>query len=149
MMTALLSLLVAVAAVAVVWRIERRMEAIVVPPPVLEPAQLECTCTDYAPEIQELRDGLHETRAAVAQGIDHVERVERRIRGTVRRARKELADNGFEHDGLEAEAEGLHLVDGDGGEEGWVPPMQQDVGDAPSSIPGLSRMQLLRIRGLR
>lgn len=131
------------------WRIDRRMGAIVVSPPVVEAPQIECTCTDYAPEIQELRDALQETRAAVAEGIQHVERVEKRIRGTVRRARKELADNGFQHDGLEAEAEDLRLFDGDGGEDGWVPPVQQDVGDAPSSIPGLSRMQLLRIRGLR
>lgn len=86
-------------------------------------------------------------RAAVAEGIQHVERVEGRIRGTVKRAQKELKELGIEHPGLDAEARELSIVDGDGGEEEELPVMPSDVGPSTSSIPGVSADQLRRVRG--
>jgi len=84
---------------------------------------------------------------AVDAGITHVERVEKRVAATIRRARKEFTDAGFEHAGLDAEAAELQLVDGDGGEEDSVPPMPTDVEGTPSSIPGVTAEQLARFRG--
>jgi len=89
--------------------------------------------------------------AAVGEGIQRVERDERRIKATVARARKELADSGFEHEGLEAEATDLRLVDGAGGDEQGVPAVPEELAgdsDTPSSVPGVSVEELQRIRGL-
>lgn len=86
-------------------------------------------------------------RAAVAEGIAHVERVESRIRATVRRAREELEERGLESPGLEAEAKELRIVDGSGSEAGELPPVPEEVGEPMSSIEGVTAAQLARARG--
>lgn len=83
---------------------------------------------------------------AVAEGIERVERYERRIKATIKRARNELAQRGFEHEGLEAEAHELREVRTNGaegtedpvrplnaasGQEEWVQPVR--LGVAPNS----------------
>ena len=88
---------------------------------------------------------ITETRAAVAHGIQHAERIERRIKGTVRRAIEELEDGVTP--ALRAEAEELGLFDGDGGYEGTVPPVPGVLGeDQASSVPGVTREQLQKVR---
>lgn len=78
--------------------------------------------------VAELEKRLEETRQAVAHGIEDVERRENRIRSTVGRALKVLDEHGFDPTpGLEAEARGLQLVDGDGGEDEGVRPVPEDV----------------------
>lgn len=92
-----------------------------------------------------------EIMLAVSDGIERVDRAERRVRAVVRSARKELADAGYEHPGLEAEHAELRLVDGDGGDEEELPDVPDDVatdGDGPSSVAGVSRAQLMRARGM-
>ena len=89
---------------------------------------------------------------AVDDGIREVKRREDRINATVRRARKELAEVGYEHPGIEAEAAELQLIDGGGGGEVGVPPVYEDVAEAsqgpePSSVPGVTAEQLRRARG--
>lgn len=87
---------------------------------------------------------------AVADGIERTDRAERRVESTIRSARKKLEALGLEHDGLEAEAAELHERDGGGGDDGevpTVPTLVADVGDEPSSIPGVTRSQLARARG--
>ena len=97
--------------------------------------------------IQTLEQESQLVRQAVATGIENVERVERRIRGTVRRAKKELDGLGIEHAGLDAEASELSQLDALGGGEEGLSPVRQDVEDAISSIPGVSQKQLWAIRG--
>jgi len=87
-------------------------------------------------------------KAAVAGGIEHVDRIETRIQGAVKRARKELRDAGAEHPGLEAEAAQLSLVHGEGGGEPPVPLVQQPVAEPESSVRGVSPEQLRRVRGM-
>ncbi len=87
---------------------------------------------------------------AVAEGIERVDRSERRIHATIKRARKELADSGFESPRLEAEAAELQLVDGKGGTGGELPdvPASVDVPDeTPSSIRGVPASTLRKVRG--
>jgi len=101
-------------------------------------------------QLAELVQSHKQTMIAVAEGIERVERYERRIKNTVRRAQKELAEQGFTHDGLEAEGEELHLVDGEGGNGERLPPVPGSVDEAesaPSSIPGVSQAILFRARG--
>jgi len=88
---------------------------------------------------------------AVADGIERVDRSERRVIATIKRARKELAEHGLESAGLEAEDHDLRLVDGVGGEERGVPPVRDEVAEAQnqaSSIRGVSVEQLRRAHGL-
>jgi hypothetical protein len=84
---------------------------------------------DAAAAFSTVNDRVDELTTAVAHGIEHVERVEARIRATVARARAELEDDGRYHPGLEAEARALSLVDGEGGEGRGVPPMREAVGN--------------------
>ena len=78
---------------------------------------------------------------AVSEGIERTDRAERRIRNAIQRARKELGKLGYEDPGLEAEAHELRIVDGDGGTDGGVPPVSEEVAEvegAASSIRGVS-----------
>ena len=100
----------------------------------------ERTLKDFDHQIKELT-------FAISEGIERTDRAERRIRNAIQRARKELASRGFDDPGLEAEAHELRLVDGEGGEQGRLPEVPQDVASdppPPSSIPGVSAEQLRR-----
>jgi len=111
-----------------------------------------------ASELGDLREavvGLTEWQKditlAVSEGIERVDRSERRIQATVKRARKELAAEGIVDPGVEAEAHQLQLVDGDGGEPSPVPAVREQVAPASSeasSIKGVSLEQLRRARGV-
>lgn len=90
--------------------------------------------------IKELSDRLDEMRHAVAEGIERVDRSERRIKQTVRRAREKLEAAGFTDDGVEAEAEQLQLLDGRGSGEGGMQHMPSSVGAGRpdlSAFPGV------------
>lgn len=106
-------------------------------------------------ELQEVRaqmaalEASHlDVRAAVAHGIEDVERVNLRIAATIRRTKAQLEEHGLESPALDAEASQLRVVDGDGGDGGGLPAVQEDVGEVQSSIPGVSAAELARVRGL-
>lgn len=115
---------------------------------------LEAIKADDDRDLPEWRAGLERKMdlltLAVSEGIERVDRAERRIRTAVAGATKKLREAGFEDVAVEAEAAGLRVIDGGGGDEGGVPPVSEDVGgaDEPSSVPGVSRNQLLRARGI-
>jgi len=86
----------------------------------------------------------------VEEGIERVGRAERRIHATIKRARKELEEHGYESPGLEVEAETLRLVDGGRSEESEVPALPAGVEppvDGASSIKGVPAETLRRVRG--
>ena len=89
-----------------------------------------------------------DVRAAVAHGIEDVERVNNRISATIRRTKAQLEEQGLESPALDAEAAQLRVIDGGGGDEGGLPPLQEGVGEVQSSIPGVSAAELARVRGL-
>ena len=95
--------------------------------------------------LEELQDRIQTQNLAIAEGIERVDRSERRVKQVVRRAQQKLAAHGFEDDGLEAEADQLRFFDGDGGGGGGVQPVREDVGSSGpteeelaswSTIPG-------------
>ena len=101
----------------------------------------ERTAADLHQEIKALT-------FAVSEGIERTDRAERRIRNAIQRARKELGARGYEDPGLEAEANELRAVDGDGSKDGGVPPVPKEVAEVEpeaSSIRGVSA-ELLRKR---
>jgi len=97
--------------------------------------------------IQAVEERMLLLSAAIAEGITHVERVETRIRGTIKRATKEFAEHGFESPGLTAEAAELSIVDGEGEQPLPLSGVPADVAPDESSIPGVSLEQLRRVRG--
>lgn len=100
--------------------------------------------------VENMEEGHKELVIAVSEGIERVDRAERRIKATVKRARKELSDRGLVDPGLEAEDQELHDVDGEGSDGRGVPPVREEVApaaDAPSSIKGVPLAVLRRARG--
>lgn len=88
---------------------------------------------------------------AIAEGIERTARAERRIGQTVARARAELKKRGFSDPGVEAENRELHDLDGEGGDDGKLQAVREDVAEddeLPSSVPGVTLGQLKRARGL-
>jgi len=107
----------------------------------------------HGSEIEALKTELRKQTHAISEGIERTSRAERRIGQTIARARKELKERGLVDPGVEAEGEDhqLQLVDGEGGGEGGVPPVQAEVESTEreaSSIRGVSREQLSRARGI-
>jgi len=99
--------------------------------------------------VDGLATQIKQITLATAEGIERVDRAERRIQATVKRARRHLAESGYVDDGLETEAGDLRLLDGGGSESEPVPSVPTEVAaSAPeaSSIPGVTREQLLRVR---
>jgi len=102
-------------------------------------------------QLELFRATIQETRLAVADGIERVDRAERRIKATVKRARSELAAEGFESSGLEAENHELQLLDGGRSGERELPPVSEEVENvdpAPSSIPGVTADALRKVTGI-
>jgi len=98
--------------------------------------------------LDQLTTQIKDLTFAVSEGIERTDRAERRVRGVIQRARKELEARGYDDPGLEAEAHELRLVDGDGSKDGGVPPVSEEVaagGGEASSIKGVSA-ELLRKR---
>ena len=101
-------------------------------------------------DVESNAEKLKTLTFAVAEGIERTGRAERRIHATVKRARKELAEHGYESPGLEVEAAELRLVDGGGSADDTLPIVPEGVEplqEAPSSIPGVSAETLRRARG--
>lgn len=90
--------------------------------------------------IESLAKRLDDMTHAVAEGIERVDRSERRVKAVVQRAKKRLEDAGFTDDGVEAEAEQLRLLDGAERDGSGVPPVHQGMGGGQgldlSAFPG-------------
>jgi len=100
--------------------------------------------------LEDLEMKMKNLTIATAEGIERVERYERRINATVQRARKELASQGLESSSLEAENTELRIVDGGRSEESEVSTLPAGVEppiEAPSSVKGVSAATLARVRG--
>lgn len=96
------------------------------------------------PRVALLMTRMDDLTTAVDDGIKRVQRSENRVRSVVEGARKQLREHGFEHPGVEAEAQDLREVDGDTGGDGAVPDVPASVGvdyDAPSPVPGVTMAQ--------
>ena len=83
---------------------------------------------------------LTELSLAVAEGIQHVDRSERRVRAVVASAKKRFESEGYTDPGLEAEEEGFRYVDVGNSKGEPVPPVPETVDtpqfDFAGIIPG-------------
>lgn len=81
-----------------------------------------------------LADKINTLTLAVAHGIEHVDRAERRISATVQRAREQLRESGLISPGVEAAAGDLQELDGGGSGARRVPPVSESV-EQPARAP--------------
>lgn len=130
-----------VALVGVFSRSYARKDAAPTPQaPAYDDRWIKTDLLNVSEAIEKLVGLIRDQGLAIDEGISRVERSERRVRASVARARKKLADAGFEDDAIEAEAEGLRLVDGSGSEAQGVLPLPDEVGgvseELRSAIPG-------------
>jgi len=76
---------------------------------------------------------------AVAEGIDHVDRNEKRVRGILTGARNRFATAGYQDPGVEAEVESLPPVDDAPSPEEQVPAVSEGVElGSWNAVPGMS-----------
>lgn len=103
------------------------------------------------PVVEALEQKIKEFTFAIAEGIERVDRAERRIHATIKRARKELADSGVESPGLEAENHELSPIDGSGGPGVGVQPLRAGVErvEEASSVEGVSVAELRSVNSRR
>lgn len=80
---------------------------------------------------------MHTLTKAVADGIDHVDRNEKRVRGIVTGAKRRFEAEGYVDPGVEAEADTLPRGDASYGPEERVQPVSDDVEPAPSPLQGV------------
>jgi len=107
------------------------------------------SCANLQVRMSELEADHLSVRAAVAHGIEDIERVDNRIKATIRRTTRQLEEAGIESPALEAEAEAFRVIDGGGGDDLELPPVPEELEDTPSSIPGVSAADLAKVRGFR
>ena len=83
---------------------------------------------------------LDEITAAVAHGIEHVDRNEKRVRGIVKGAERRFEAAGFQDPGTKAEVASLPRVDEPSGAEEGLQPVPDGVeSDSWGSVPGMRR----------
>ena len=100
---------------------------------------------------QSVEKQIRDVTLATAEGIERVDRAERRIRTAVSRAQAKLRESGVIDETIEAEAGDLRLIDEPGGAIEGVPGMPSGVGPDPtetSSIRGVPAETLRRVRGM-
>jgi len=117
----------------------------------LEDAQSAPAEVGEDPRITTIQLKIDELTAALSEGILRVQRSENRVRAIVTGARKELAEHGFEHPGIEAEASELQQHDDPDSKAEPVQPVPESVDpdEEPSSIPGVTMGELQRGRASR
>lgn len=103
-------------------------------------SELEGAVGGLDAQYTHVQNQMDDLKLAVAHGIEHVDRVENRIRAVVRRAKEQLEEAGVTVPGMEAETRQLQLLHEGGGIEEGVPAMHEDVaGFDPTDLPGTWR----------
>jgi len=115
-----------------------------------EIASVEARMDGCETGLEDVETKMKNLTIATAEGIERVERYERRINATVQRARKQLSEQGLESSGLEAEAADLRIVDGGRSDESEVsalPTGLEPPSERASSVKGVPAATLARVRG--
>jgi len=113
---------------------------------------LETSQHNLQDQTSDLVERIGRLTLGVAEGIEKVERKERRIDAVIGRARKELKGHGLESPALDSENHELRLIDGAGSEEQGMPTVPKEVAEPAeqaSSVRGVSLATLQRARGIR
>jgi hypothetical protein len=142
------ALLAALLLVGAAGRVLSRIQALERRAPTRPPQPYDDTAI-WA-KLRELQGIAEDQTLAIAEGIERVDRAEKRVVETVRRAKRRADQAGYTDPGVEAEVAALERGDGAGSEPGQLSLVQPDVAAAAetsSSVKGVSREQLQRARG--
>ena len=89
-------------------------------------------------KIGELRADYQMLTKAVAEGIEHVDRNEKRVRGIVTGAQRKFEASGYADPGVDAEADTLPLDDATGFANEELPDVPETLGRNPwEAVPGM------------
>jgi len=117
------------------------------PPPVSDNSWTDQDVADLSHRLDDFERDLGDQKLALSEGIQRVDRAEKRVQKTVTSARRLVRDSGLEHAGIEAEYEEIHEGDDSGVDAKEVLALPEAVvHDGPSGIPGLSKAALAEIR---
>jgi len=136
--------------IAMIWKVGGgllRMNARQEPLP--DPTDAKQAVSDLAKVVWGHGQELDRLKLALSDGIERVDRANKRIEKTVANARRLVAASGLEHPGLEAEAEQLRLADGEPSGPEPVPAMPESLdlpSGRPTGIPGVSFEDLQRLQ---
>jgi hypothetical protein len=93
-----------------------------------------------------VRDALADLTIALSEGIEHVDRSERRVRAVVQSAKRRMAQAGYDDPGVDAEDSQLQLLDAERGEREELQPVPENVDGNPewagtpwAAVPGIER----------
>lgn len=90
--------------------------------------------------LQTLAEKIHDQNLAISEGIERVDRAERRVRAAVTRAKNRMEELGFEDDAITAEVEGLRELDesasGSEAMQPVLPGLEPPEGRDMSAFPG-------------
>jgi len=140
---------VAVVVAALIWFANRQMGVVLrelgtlQPPATLTTPQNPDELRQISTRTDALEQQIQDLFLAVADGIDHVDRNEKRVRGIVTGAKRRFAAEGYEDPGVEAELDSLPPLDARSGEGQGVLPLSNDVGvveqqgSSWDSVPGM------------
>jgi len=104
MLSAILSIVgVAFVGAALIWTLNRQMGAVLHQMTKVEPSDIPTASYDD----EWIHRALERLTAAVAEGIDNVERNEKRVRGIIRGAQRRFENSEYFDAGVEAEADTL------------------------------------------
>jgi hypothetical protein len=138
MLSGILSILgVASVGAALIWTFNRQMGAVLRKMSEVEPSVIPAEPYDD----EWIHRALERLTAAVAEGIDNVERNEKRVRGIIRGAQRRFENSEYFDAGVEAEADTLPDDDEETFREQRMPPVPEDMeqphpNEAWAVIPG-------------
>jgi len=140
---------VAVVVAALIWFANRQVGVVlrkigtIQPLPIPEQGHPNAIDNALLTRIEDLERQVPELFQAVAEGIAHVDRNEKRVRGIVTGAKRRFAAEGYEDPGVEAEHDSLPELDAGSRLEEGVLPLSNDVGALEQqgspwdSVPGM------------
>lgn len=82
---------------------------------------------DLEARVREIEDQVDRLPSKWEAMVKEAARAEGRARALVRRTQKELEDRGLVSQGVEAEADQLRLIDGEGGDDSDLQPVRRSV----------------------
>ena len=138
MLSAILSIVgVASVGAALIWTFNRQMGAVLHKLTKVEPSDIPTASYDD----EWIHRALERLTAAVAEGIDNVERNEKRVRGIIRGAQRRFENSEYFDAGVEAEADTLPEDHEEAFREQRMQPMSEDMEPATNSeawavVPG-------------
>jgi hypothetical protein len=138
MLSAILSIVgVASVGAALIWTFNRQMGAVLHQLTKVEPSDIPAEAYDD----EWIHRALERLTAAVAEGIDNVERNEKRVRGIIRGAQRRFENSEYYDAGVEAEADTLPEDHEETFREQRMQPVPEDMeqphpNEAWSVIPG-------------